>query len=329
MTARRLGLAVAARPRVGARGDVGAPAGLLRTVAAHLHAGATLRGALTFLYEDAPVTLREPLKRLSRRLALGQGVVAALTQTHGIFQDQDASTLVSLIAVHEREGGDLAGMLESLADRLDSRSAALEAAQGAGAGAVLSGRIVAGLPILLLLVTPGIDRSLLNGSGLLWLATGVGFIAAGAAWMRRLVPRPESVDDPVAVVCDVAACALSAGNSLHAALNAVLDACPPGIRPHFERARRMVRMGASWPEGLLRCGHAGLAEVASSIAHAQRLGVPLASSLERWAEARRARRLRDFEVAVRRAPVLMVIPLTVCMLPAYLILGLGPVLRGS
>jgi tight adherence protein B len=266
---------------------------------------------------------------MSRLLALGQTVVDALSQTRGVFEDQDAQTLVSLIAVHERDGGDLAGMLESLADRLDSRDMALRAAQGAGAGALLSARIVAGLPILLLLITPGIDRSMLRGSGLLFLVTGLGFVAVGAAWMRRLVPRPESVDDPVAVVSDVAACALRAGNSLHAALNDVLDACPREIHPQFEKARRLVKVGATWPDALRRCGHADLADLSASIGHAQRLGVPLATSLERWAETRRARRLRDFEVAVRRAPVLMVLPLTVCMLPAYLILGLGPVLQAS
>jgi tight adherence protein B len=321
---------VKARSRAGDGTDHGCvSADLLRTVAGHLRAGATLRGALACLYEEAPITARVPLERLSRLLALGQTVVEALRRTRGVFEDGDAQTLISLIAVHERDGGDLAGMLESLADRIDSRDMALRAAQGAGAGALLSARIVAGLPILVLLVTPGIDRSMLHGNGLLLLVTGLGLVAGGAAWMRRLVPRPEAVDDPVAIVCDVAACALRAGSSLHAALNGVLDACPREIRPQFEKAHRLVNVGASWPEALRRSGHADLADLAASIGHAQRLGVPLATSLERWAETRRTRRLRDFEVAVRRAPVLMVLPLTLCMLPAYLILGLGPVLHAS
>jgi hypothetical protein len=233
-----------------------------------------------------------------------------------------------MIAVHERDGGNLAGMLESLADRLESRAAALEAARGAGAGALLSGRIVAGLPLLLLLLTPGVDRQLLDGGGIVVLVTGLAFVAAGTAWIHRLIPKPARVDDPVAVVCDVAACALTAGNTLHAAMMAGLDACPGDIRPQFARAHRMVQIGASWPDALRGCGDPDLADVASSIGHAQKLGVPLAKSLARWAETRREGRLRDFEVATRRAPVLMIIPLTVCMLPAYLILGLGPVLRG-
>jgi tight adherence protein B len=259
---------------------------------------------------------------------LGQSTASALAQTSGIFSDQDLFTLVSLITVHERDGGDLAGMLDSLADQIDSRSSALQAARGSASGALLSGRIVAGLPLLLLVLTPGIDRSSMNGSGVILLAVGIGLVVTGMAWMSRLIPKPDAVDDPVAVVCDVAACALTAGTTLHAALGASLGACPRQIRPALERADRMVRIGASWSEALRRCGHPDLADVAASIAHAQRLGVPLARSLTRWAEARRLRRLRDFDVAVRRAPVLMVIPLTVCMLPAYVVLGLGPVLRG-
>lgn len=324
----RLGCRRARATHRGTREPDRLAAGLLRSVAGHLRAGATLRGTLGCVNTDGPTELRESLLRLSRRLSLGQSTASALGDTSGIFADQDVSTLVSLITVHERDGGDLAGMLESLADRIDSRSSALEAARGSAAGALLSGRIVAGLPLLLLLLTPGIDRSLINGSGVILLAVGMGLLVTGMAWMSRLIPKPDAVDDPVAVVCDVAACALTAGSTLHAALGASLRACPGEIRFAFERADRIVRMGASWPEALRRCGHPDLADLAASIAHAQRLGVPLARSLRRWAEARRLRRLRDFEVAVRRAPVLMVIPLTVCMLPAYVVLGLGPVLPG-
>jgi tight adherence protein B len=273
--------------------------------------------------------MREPLRRLSRRLALGQSVVGALAETRGVFETQETAALVSMIAIHERDGGNLPGMLESLADRLDSRAAAVEAARGAGAGAVLSGRIMGGLPLLLLLVTPGVGGQLLNGGGIVLLVIGLGLVATGSAWMHRLIPKPARVDDPVAVVCDVVACALTAGNTLHAAMMAGFDACPRAVRPPFARANRMVKLGASWPEALRSCGDRDLAGVAASIGHAQKLGIPLATSLERWAETRRRSRLRDFEVATRRAPVLMVIPLTVCMLPAYLILGLGPVLRGS
>jgi tight adherence protein B len=325
----RFGLGACVRSCFGApRSEGCATAGLLRNVAGHLRAGTTLRGALEKLHDEAPVPFREPLARLSHRLALGQSVADALAQTRGVFEDQDASALASLISVHERDGGNLAGMLEALADRLDSRAAAIEAARGAGAGAMLSGRIVTGLPLLLLLVAPGADRRLLEPGGLAMVATGVGLVAVGAVWIRRLIPRPERIEDSVAVVCDVAACALTAGAGLHAALGAGLDACARDIRPQLSRAHRMVQIGASWPEALRRSGDADLADVAATIAHAQGLGVPLAGSLARWAESRRSSRLHDFDVAVRRAPVLMVVPLTVCMLPAYLILGLGPVLRG-
>jgi tight adherence protein B len=302
---------------------------VLRAVAGDVRAGATPRDALSSAHLNSPVPLAKPLTRLSRRLALGEDIGRALTHTGAAFGDEDEGALGALIAVHEREGGDLAGMLEAFADRIDARNDALRAAFGAGAGAMLSGRLVAGLPLFLLLLAPGTGDSLTDAGGLMMLAIGGGLIAVGMAWMRRLVPKPEAVDDPVATVCDVAACVLSAGTSLNGALAAALRACSPEIRPHFERAHRLARLGVPWPDALAHSGHNDLTALAACVAHARRLGIPLARSLRGWGDARRLERLREFETAVGRAPVLMAIPLTVCVLPAYIVLGLGQVLRGS
>jgi hypothetical protein len=47
-----------------------------------------------------------------------------------------------------------------------------------------------------------------------------------------------------------------------------------------------------------------------------------------FAARRRAARSRDFDAAMRRAPVLMVVPLVICVLPSFLLLGVAPFLRG-
>jgi hypothetical protein len=49
--------------------------------------------------------------------------------------------------------------------------------------------------------------------------------------------------------------------------------------------------------------------------------------LKSFSATRRAQRLRAFDAAMRRAPVWMVLPLSFCVLPAYVLLGLGPYLR--
>jgi pilus assembly protein TadC len=46
------------------------------------------------------------------------------------------------------------------------------------------------------------------------------------------------------------------------------------------------------------------------------------------AATERDRVARAVEVAARRAPVMMVVPLTVCLLPAFICLAVVPFLRG-
>jgi len=62
---------------------------------------------------------------------------------------------------------------------------------------------------------------------------------------------------------------------------------------------------------------------------ATRDGAPLAASLERAAgEARLARR-RAAETRNRKLPVLMLLPLVLCVLPAFALLTLVPLVVGS
>lgn len=66
------------------------------------------------------------------------------------------------------------------------------------------------------------------------------------------------------------------------------------------------------------------ARVAAMLVLAQRLGAPLAQALAVHAEALRVERRRAAEARARRLPVLILFPLTLCILPALLILFLGP-----
>lgn len=62
---------------------------------------------------------------------------------------------------------------------------------------------------------------------------------------------------------------------------------------------------------------------------AERDGVPLEPLLRRAAdEARRKRRIQA-ETAARRLPVLMLFPLVMCVLPAFVLLSVVPLLADS
>lgn len=296
----------------------------LRELGHLLRAGWPLRAALAAWHEDSRSALQPSLAACARRLALGDTVAGSLEPVVRAFGD-DGPALAAIVTLHLRVGGDSAGALERCAAAIDARGRALEAARAASAGARVSGRMVAALPFLVLPSLPLARAPLLDGVGVALIVAGVGLAAAGLACIERLVPRvPDG--DPAAVLAATLASVLRAGVSLHLAL-AALTEDPAASSPDLAPAARRVRLGASWPDALARVPDEGMAEVARTVRRAAAAGAPLASALEALAEARRSRAARDFEAAARRAPVLMVVPLVVFVLPAFLLLGLAPFLR--
>jgi hypothetical protein len=96
----------------------------------------------------------------------------------------------------------------------------------------------------------------------------------------------------------------------------------------LSRAARRAQLGCPWPEALRRSCDAGYTALAQVIERTDRHGLPAADALEAFAVLRRAERAQEFEKSIRRAPVLMVVPLVLCVLPAFVLLALGPFLRG-
>jgi tight adherence protein C len=91
-------------------------------------------------------------------------------------------------------------------------------------------------------------------------------------------------------------------------------------------AGRLVRLGLRWSEALERSAVAGLARLGGVMRRAETLGAPLADQLEHLLEQDEEAASRMYEEAVRRAPVRMVLPLTLCVLPAFVLLSVGPFL---
>jgi hypothetical protein len=283
-----------------------------------LRSGLTLRQALLQWPHDlSGVACREP-RELARRLQLGLPVLDAL----------DGLTLEGLlrtpIALHLSAGIDIAHWLEREARGIEERGASMRSAEAASSGAALSGRMVAGLPLLFLPFSPMARAPLADALGAALLTVGLALCLAGLHWIARLVPSPPD-DDPVARLCDSLSAMLRTGLSLDRSLDALVRrgaTCTENLR----RAQRSVVLGLGWPEALLGAGD--LQTLAVSIRRARRFGLPLADELDRLALSRRQERAREFEGRLRKAPVLMVLPLTLCVLPAFALLALGPFLRG-
>lgn len=285
-------------------------------LAARLRTGMSIRDALSEWHADAERQDAENLRRLARRLDLGQGTGAAVADSE-LADGEDLATALDLC---ERTGMDAAAALDRMTAHARLRDARKAASAAATSGARLSARMIAALPLVFL---PMSMRTVGDAVGTGSLVAGLVLVVLGWRWMTRTTPIPPKADEPIALLCDRAAQLMSCGLSPAESLSIVVtDGC--ALRG-TTRAVRLVRLGMSWEDALGSVQD--LAPVGAALAAAQRYGRPAAGELSELARCRREAVTSAYEARLRRAPVLMVLPLTLCVLPSFVLLGLVPLLR--
>jgi hypothetical protein len=160
-------------------------------------------------------------------------------------------------------------------------------------------------------------------SAVVLVVTGIaasGLVALGLLWMRKLQPVPGA-DDGAAVTADLLAGLVTAGLPLR---EAIMVALPDELH----RPRRQIGLGMAPPKAVQAIGGRDWIEIGTLLEHAAHDGAPCAGGLRHLATEMRERRRRDMEVAARKAPVLLVLPLTLCFLPAFAIVLVVPMMRG-
>ena len=174
--------------------------------------------------------------------------------------------------------------------------------------------------VFLLLARPIVRR----GRGLLLLAVVLEVVAT--IWLARLVRTPPAAAD-LAALLDAVVVGLDAGLSFEQSLRALLER-----NADVGRIRDARLLAADLSLGVRRDRAFGTfaarggpeARVAAIVSAATRLGAPLAELLVLQADALREAERRRAEGRARRLPILMMFPLTFCVLPALLIVFLGP-----
>lgn len=148
-------------------------------------------------------------------------------------------------------------------------------------------------------------------------------------WTGRFRPssgrrgrRGEAGD--TALLLDLVAVALVAGAPVPAALAAVGEAWPGAAGAALVRAARALTLGASW-DVAWRGAPAGARAVAGALGPAWGAGASPVPLLRTEADRVRLRRRADARAAAGRLGVQLVLPLGVCFLPAFVLLGLLPV----
>lgn len=161
----------------------------------------------------------------------------------------------------------------------------------------------------------------------------VGGLAARARIVRRRRARQlAALDRALPEVVDLFLVAAAAGLPVSACLRAVADRAPPAARPALAGAVAHAARGAPLAVALARLGPA-LGTLGPSLTEvligAHRSGAALRPRLERVAAATRDARRRRAEEAARRLPVTLLFPLVCCVLPAFGLLAVVPLLVAS
>ena len=167
-----------------------------------------------------------------------------------------------------------------------------------------------------------------------WWGLPVGLAAGLGArrWLRSREPsavRQERLrtlaDLPLGA--DLLAAALRAGAPVDRACEAVADALGGPLGARLGRIARSLRLGARPEEAWSHLADvAGTGRLVAAAVRSAASGGAFAAALERLAVDLRTDRSLAVEAAAQRAGVLIVLPLGLCFLPAFLLAGLVPVL---
>lgn len=155
---------------------------------------------------------------------------------------------------------------------------------------------------------------------------------AGAAvwWLHRRTSRPRKADPMlVAATWDLLAACLRAGLPVPTAITAVAGELPGDAARALRAAGDLLALGAdpvtAWTPAVSCPETAALARGARRAAQS---GTGLASLVADLAVALRAGASDASEAAAQRVGVLITAPLGLCFLPAFICLGIAPVVAG-
>ncbi|WP_031077566.1 type II secretion system F family protein [Streptomyces sp. NRRL S-118] len=162
-------------------------------------------------------------------------------------------------------------------------------------------------------------------------ATALACACGVRLWQRR--PRPPVGDGEVArglpLAADLLAACLSAGAGPREAAEAVGECLGGPVGERLARAGAELRLGgepaAAWGAFGAIPGARGLARC---LERAAASGAPAADAVSRQAAALRAEQVRSAAARAQRAQVLITAPVGLCFLPAFLAVGVAPVVVG-
>ena len=196
-------------------------------------------------------------------------------------------------------------------------------------------RLFAALPLVIIVVTSAAGVPLVStytdlGIGSIAMILGVLLYTLGVIWMRALHERAArfgTVGDgktvlDLAVIADLIAAGIGAGADIASVVGAIGRACHVSVLRKIETA---LLTGETWDSAWSQSPPelAGLVDV---LKPAWIDGIAPGALLTHYATGVRADRVRDAQAAARRMGVAVTLPLGLCLLPAFVLLVVVPLI---
>lgn len=162
------------------------------------------------------------------------------------------------------------------------------------------------------------------------ILAGVGaFVGLGQFESRAAVERRRALALSLPDTLDLMASALESGSPLRLATERVAEVCDPASRQGLDQvlARMSVGVDESTAWRVL-AADAAWGDAARDIARSAQSGTAIVEVLRVHADAARSQRSELLEQAAKKVGVRSVLPLMCCYLPAFIALGVVPIVAG-
>lgn len=301
---------------------------LVDALASALGSGLSLPLAFAEIAPTLPRALAAATARTAASLALGARIGDALASYDGIVPAQDLAPVAIVLRSFARSGGRVGPSLDRVATLLRGRLALEEERSALTAQARVSAIVLVALaPLGVVFFAFALPDYLVTlvSEGRWLLAIAIVFELFGALWLFRIV-RSTTPPDDLATLLDAVVVGLDAGLTFEHALASLVRQAPDAVRG--ADARRLLAdlsLGTRLSDALARfASRPEEARIAALVGSSLRFGSPLAPLLVTQADALRTSGRHHAQAVARRLPILMLFPLAFCILPALLIVFLGP-----
>lgn len=181
----------------------------------------------------------------------------------------------------------------------------------------------------------GVGVALLVGSGI-GMVLGTLAVPVARRWLSRLEPstarrRRERLERDLPLLVDLLSACLRAGQAPGSALAAVTASLEPGpLRAETSTVVARLRLGGD-PLTTWRAlgSHPQLGPLGRTVARALDGGASVADAMSDLAQELRRTRRADVQARARSVGARAAAPLGLCLLPAFVLVGIVPVVAGS